>query len=466
MILSRYLKLIGLTFNLLTDFNEMIYVEVRDRLGIANIYVSCDINGTAQLETANSIQSQSELHLNGNLFTLNLIDVNNGSVKKLGVRWPIDIKLSNSNNVIYKPIYNTGDLIFRISLNNSDGKCLNNASLSILSQKSVLSDVSSQRKSFLPACLPDEQFHEKSQSKEIANLQNESLKAFCGKCGKNLFSFNCFRMLPLPSINWKESTNEWFCGCSHFHKSVSQDAKKCDKAQDLHNCGELTNSKNQTNRQLAKADLSPSLGDILYSKAFVCINEETLVKEGLQNVSNHASALYCSECNSELGYKEGIIAKDILTFWGHSINIECNTTMPRKTERDPMTTVITLIDLLLEESGKPFTQIILKKMGEKSSVLVRILEPNLRLLMPEYIENDVYVLAEKQAMKVLFTCSNDSIATMESSLDVTSVVIGSNMFEVLVGKLNDNLKMIPISQRFQKGHVENEFTFSYILKDA
>jgi hypothetical protein len=86
--------------------------------------------------------------------------------------------------------------------------------------------------------------------------------------------------------------------------------------------------------------------------------------------------------------------------------------------------------------------------------------------MPEYIENDVYVLAEKQAMKVLFTCSNDLIATMGSRLDVTSVVIGSNMFEVLVGKLNDNLKMIPISQRFQKGHVENEFTFSYILKDA
>ena len=106
MILSRYLKLIGLTFNLLTDFNEMIYVEVRDRLGIANIYVSCDINGTAPLEPANSIQSQSELHINGNLFTLNLIDVKNGSVKKLNVRWPIDIKLSNSNNVIYKPIYN------------------------------------------------------------------------------------------------------------------------------------------------------------------------------------------------------------------------------------------------------------------------------------------------------------------------------------------------------------------------
>ena len=445
----------------------MIYVEVRDRLGIANIYVSCDINGTAQTETANSIQSQSELLINGNLFTLNLIDVNNGSVKKLNVRWPIDIKLSNSNNVIYKPIYNTGDLIFRISLNNRDGKCLNKASLSLLSQKSVLSDVSCQRKSFLPACLPDEQFHEKSQSKENANLQNERLKAFCGKCGKNLFSFNCLRMLPLPSINWKESTNEWFCGCTHFDTSGSQNAKKCDKAQDLHNCGDLANSKNQTNRQLAKADLSPSLGDILYSKAFVCINEETLVKEGLKNVSNHASALNCSECNSELGYKEGIIAKDILTFWGHSINIEGNTTLPRKTERDPMTTVLTLIDLILEESGKPFTQIILKKMEtNKSSVLVRILEPNLHLLMPADNRKDEYVLAEKQAMKVLFTCSNDLISTMESSLDVTSVVIGSDMFQVLVGKLNDNLKMIPISQRFQKGHMENEFTFSYILKDA
>ena len=79
----------------------MIYVEVRDRLGIANIYVSCDINGTAQLETTNSIQSKSELHLNGNLFTLNMIDANNETVKKLGARWPIDIKLSNSNNVIY-----------------------------------------------------------------------------------------------------------------------------------------------------------------------------------------------------------------------------------------------------------------------------------------------------------------------------------------------------------------------------
>ena len=445
----------------------MIYVEVRDRLGIANIYVSCDINGTAQLETTNSIQSKSELHLNGNLFTLNMIDANNETVKKLGARWPIDIKLSNSNNVIYKPIYNTGDLIFRIPLDASDGKCLNKASFSLLSQKSVLSNISCKRKSFLPACLPDEQFHDKSQSKENADLQNERLKAFCGKCGKDLFSFNCFRMLPLPSINWKESTNEWFCGCTHFDTSGSQNAKKCDKEQDLHNCSDLANSKNQTNRQLAKADLSPSLGDILYSKAFVCMNEETLVKDGLQNVSNHASSLNCSDCNSELGYKESIIAKDILTFWGHSINIERNTTLPRKSESDPMTTVLTLIDLLLEENGKPFTQIILKKVGEnKSSVLVRILEPNLRLLMPEYIENDVNVLAEKQAMKVLFTCSNDLIATMESNLDVTSVVIGSDMFEVLVGKLNDNLKMIPISQRFQKGHVENEFTFSYILKDA
>ena len=126
----------------------MIYVEVRDRLGIANIYVSCDINGTgtAQLETVNSIQSQSELHLNGNLFTLNMIDANNETVKKLDARWPIDIKLSNSNNVIYKPIYNTGDLIFRISLDASDGKCLNKASFSLLSQKSVLSNISCKRK--------------------------------------------------------------------------------------------------------------------------------------------------------------------------------------------------------------------------------------------------------------------------------------------------------------------------------
>jgi len=301
-----------------------------------------------------------------------------------------------------------------------------------------------------------------------ATSVSENLKAYCASCKANLFSMECLRLLPLPSINWKESSNDWFCGCTHVSKysSTATEHDMGDKVSDKDDHNKCTNSLNNgaTNRRLGTASLAPQLGDVLYSKAFLCVALTSLEKQHMLKVSDSSHILNCSCCNSELGFTDD----GTFTFWDHVLCVAVNTSTILWEKRNPLLTIQKLIDTVYEESGKPFMQVELYESRDQStrdqnrSIFLQILERNLCLLVPEYnARNKKHQLQEKSVMKVLYSeCYKEKGRKINAN--VISVKIGSDMVDAVLSELKNNSLMIPYSQRFQTGEYGKDLIFSYI----
>ena len=115
-----------------------------------------------------------------------------------------------------------------------------------------------------------------------------------------MFDLECNRVLPLPSFHWKENSMDWFCACSHS-SSKRQKIENIDESTHKvldHKCDD------DGNRSLSGANLSPRLGDILYTSVFTCISTESSKDENLRHIKTSSKILNCAHCNAELGFND------------------------------------------------------------------------------------------------------------------------------------------------------------------
>ena len=442
------------------------YVEVLKRLGVANVHVLNNNNDTKNLILPLE-KSQIVLHIENCVLS---IIVNNSTSQsiKISYAWPIDSKeFGDPIDCMYKATPENDDLLFRISLKNNNTHIKRCEDVAFLPHSALFGSSSNQAiASTHLACFPkDYEISGKTIKKNgEATSVPEKLTVYCASCKTNSFSMECIRLLPLPSINWKESSNDWFCGCTHVSKH-SRMAREEDEGQKVCNNDEnnectISLNDNATNRRLATASLNPQLGDVLYSKAFLCLSSNSLEKSHLKKVPGCSHILNCSFCNAELGFNDN----DTYTFWDHALCVTVNTSPVVWKQRNPLITIKKLIDTVYEESGKPFMQVELYESGEqKRSIFLQILERYLCLLVPEdNTQNKTNQLQEKSVMKVLFTeCYIEK--ERKNNANTISVKIGSDMIDAALTELNTNSLMIPYSQRFQKGEYGRDLIFSYIF---
>ncbi|KAK4316302.1 hypothetical protein Pmani_012522 [Petrolisthes manimaculis] len=116
-------------------------------------------------------------------------------------------------------------------------------------------------------------------------LVNTQLVAQCTKCkNKVLRDVEFNRVLPLPSVDWEQASEDWFC---HLHETDSQ--------------------------KLKPRSLQPALDDCFYTSVFFLIHSELLTR-GTTTESSE-SDVYCNGCSLSLGTRSGQSAK----LWTHSI---------------------------------------------------------------------------------------------------------------------------------------------------
>ena len=421
------------------------YVEVRKRLGVANVYVPSD---DLTLESSNQLQISKDQNNHKLVLAKNVFEWPN-SCDQIGL--PVEST--------YQTILN-GELLYRISLEQSLSNS-NKLGVTLLVQSpyhQILNENTTKR---TPACFSSDFDVNNSIVKLNGEVkyEQEHFYAFCSKCERTLFEMKCNRILPLPSMNWKENSMDWFCACSHssnikVNAQASEENGK-NKSSD-HKC------ESRGNRSLSAVNLSPRLGDILYTSVFLCLSADNLNDEERERVGNSSKILHCSRCNSELGFNDDITNKaSTLTFWDHSV-IFSSTEQPKygSNNKTPISSIRKILEIASEECAKPFILILLKEVqGEKRQVYIKILEMNLSLMMAESISNNKLQL--NNVIKVMY-CVSTTASEPSNNVD-WNTYIGTEMMEATLDSLKKCSIMIPKSQRYQKTLNDSEFTFSYVF---
>jgi len=419
------------------------YVEVRKRLGIANVYIpsSCEENTSNQLNVRLK-NNVGKLELSKNVF-----------------EWPDNIeKVGVPSECTYQSISDV-ELLFRIALEPSRSNS-NVLGVSLLLQNTHIHRSNKSTHKIVPACFPDNFNVNDSIVKTNGEVKYQStlINAFCLKCDNKLFNMECSRVLPLPSFHWKENSMDWFCACSHT-SSKRQKIEKSDETTHKvldHKC------ESGGNRSLSGANLSPRLGDILYTSVFTCISTESLKDEEVGLIQTTAKILNCTHCNAELGFNDVTINGRTLTLWDHSVLFTTDEVLKYQSKnKTPLTSIKKICEVATDECAKPFILIVLKELGgENRHLNVRLLEKNLSLIIAD--DNaEGNKLQVRDVMKVMYCLSSQENRLSENSDWETYV--GTDMIEATFNSLSKNSFMIPGSQRYHKAQNDQDFTFSYIF---
>merc|ERR1719270_2216789 len=246
----------------------------------------------------------------------------------------------------------------------------------------------------MPACFPGHFDVNDSIVKTNGEVKYQSklLNAFCIKCDSKLFDMKCSRVLPLPSFHWKENSMDWFCACSHSsskRQKIENIDESTHKVRD-HKCDD------DGNRSLSGANLSPRLGDILYTSVFTCISTESLKDDGLGHIRTSSKILNCAHCNAELGFNDRSKPNDetikgrTLNLWDHSVIFTTDEDLKYKLKnKTPLTSIKKICEVAADECAKPFILIAIKELdGEKRHLHIRLLEKNLTLIIAENKTNN------------------------------------------------------------------------------
>lgn len=120
------------------------------------------------------------------------------------------------------------------------------------------------------------------------------MSAACSHCSAPLGAFELARLLPLPSISWKEFSQDWFCACVHGPDP------------------EATRPQAPKNREMAANSLQPRPGDVLFAPGFFC----TPVSPFESTLAPTGKALLCPGCDADLGILHGTTCQ----FWQHAVS--------------------------------------------------------------------------------------------------------------------------------------------------
>ena len=169
---------------------------------------------------------------------------------------------------------------------------------------------------------PSEAKHDPSESlmhckKVIDSKGDLDVKVVCRSCNNCIAFVNTKRVLPLPSINWRDGSREWFCGCAGKPKPPP-------------------------------SDLSPGESDVFYNQSFVCFNVSNLSKGDIDAFPlevRKVQVLSCKKCNLELGSSDN----KTVTVWSNLISFQGEDSTQDLSEPNYGTTFRRIMDELIKE---------------------------------------------------------------------------------------------------------------------
>ena len=212
---------------------------------------------------------------------------------------------------------------------------------------------------------------------------------FCANCKNEFKEIQVKRILPLPSIDWKDEIQDWFCGCSHGPTTTAGKRKEAAESE----C-----SSGESNRNLHTKGVAPRQSDLLYSSGFVRFYYmATAVTEDQAKVKK--AEVSCDKCLAPLGtYSAG---EKMMHVWHHTVII-----VSRKIDKLPYsscpseTFLMVIGGICSEHDWIPLKIRLINGEGSsrRGSLFIWMLEPDLKLLSTD----EKSYLGAKSVLKVMF----------------------------------------------------------------
>ena len=336
----------------------MIFVELRPRLRVANVYV--------HHVSKEKLSSEISIEMEGSVLS---IRKEKDSPTLLSWHWPSlssqpELVPAGSRPTGLKVLPDQDEILFRLQFQTETQKT------------ELLASDSDHRPEKLTSWSTDNRTLKILPSQCVDPTTAPTLGIFqihCSGSGcKSLISekkLQLLRILPLPSISWKEFSQAWFCGCVHpkhdHHHQEEEEEQSPAKTELMPNKKlKAVEALNPTKRDLKKElkvnpesqekndsvvknnslvthSLEPRSGDLLFAPGFICLNfgdtfgntpSSVCQKEG-------SSSLSCSHCQRELGRVEGTTAQ----IWEHAVQFHFDP--PKEAPSPSLTTRDTFLDL-------------------------------------------------------------------------------------------------------------------------
>ena len=326
-------------------------IELRPRLGSANAFY----------KTPNEIESVL-ISSEGQILVKE-----SGISKASRFSWPVEYGQINSQS-LHNVTKTSEGISFRLRFQNVQFSLLNSGQV-----------LKVRRKFKLPCQIPSSV--EEGQSK---------LTIFCANCKNEFKEIQVKRILPLPSIDWKDEIQDWFCGCSHGPTTTAGKRKEA--------AAESECSSGESNRNLHTKGVAPRQSDLLYSSGFVRFYYmATAVPEDQAKVKK--AEVSCDKCLAPLGtYSAG---EKMMHVWHHTVII-----MSRKIDKLPYsscpseTFLMVIGGICSEHDWIPLKIRLINGEGSsrRRSLFIWMLEPDLKLLSTD----EKSYLGAKSVLKVMF----------------------------------------------------------------
>jgi len=252
-------------------------------------------------------------------------------------------------------------------------------------------------------------------------------------------------LLPLPSSDWRDFSQDWFCGCCEGHKGTISNAKpvshtseepsvqlQVEAAKSNHDAAkgipaeiddvteqlsklktcehfqpvnEQTTAEARSNKQLTGASLDPQRsGDVFYTGFALFLSRQNFEQCDPFKLSDLDNSVSCKQCDSELGLCDQKIG--LFQFWHDAIFVTRRDAERRQRQRRRLSkTFCRIVDGFVSES---FGQSVKIHFSTKSRRLfLWVIEPNLRFLTAVASEDggSCFLAENESVKKVLFQVS-------------------------------------------------------------
>ena len=234
-------------------------------------------------------------------------------------------------------------------------------------------------------------------------------------CGWFLASsdFSIRRLLPLPASDWRDFSQDWFCGCCDNHKTTGKGtAEETGKSS--------SPAFGHANKHLAVASVDPTkTGDVFYTSSALFLLWQSFGIENLKDsdsfvATNDSFTVTCKNCSSELGLCD--VKNKLFQFWHHGIRVSNVASLVHEEQSviKASNTFCRLIAGAVEESLGQSVKIQFSSAAgpisssqEQQRLFVWVIEPNLCLLMAESSKGDTtcQLVEHERVMKVIFQVS-------------------------------------------------------------
>ena len=235
--------------------------------------------------------------------------------------------------------------------------------------------------------------------------------------GNNIFSIS--RLLPLPSSDWRDFSQDWFCGCCEGHKqaAIEDVDKHLSAATGGFNDTCVTSNKHDlsigvqtVNKQLTIANTDPKRkGDVFYTCSALYLLWQNFGIQNVEDLKNSQiflttdiGSVCCRKCEAELGLCD--MKNGLFQFWHHGIVVsnQPSSQQQHQTERKAGETFFRMVVGIVHENMDQSVKIYFSTKIHR--LFVWVIEPKLLLLSGKSIgTGDVCPLPKtRRAMKVIY----------------------------------------------------------------